>query len=107
MFCHQCGKPLPAGANFCANCGAQVNASMPASNLLTGMLRPRANRIFAGVCAAIHVRYGWDLLATRILAVLLGVLLFPLGEIAYLVGWLLIPEEAALVPQSYSDLPPR
>lgn len=59
--------------------------------------------MLAGVCAAIHIRYGWDLVATRILAVLLGVLLFPVGEIAYLVAWVLIPEEPAFIPQAHSD----
>jgi phage shock protein PspC (stress-responsive transcriptional regulator) len=57
-------------------------------------------RMIAGVCAAIYLRYGWDLTATRILAVILGVFLFPLTEIAYIVLWLLIPEEVPLIPQS-------
>lgn len=26
MYCHNCGKPLIAGANFCQNCGAKVEA---------------------------------------------------------------------------------
>lgn len=103
MFCQQCGKPLSAGTNFCANCGAPANpGSFPASPVNT-MYRPRVNRMIAGVCAALNVRYGWDLIATRIVAVLLGILLFPVGEIAYLVAWLLIPEQAALVPQPYSE----
>jgi phage shock protein PspC (stress-responsive transcriptional regulator) len=69
---------------------------------MSTMFRPRANRMIAGVCAAFRVRYGWDLVATRIVAVLLGVLLFPVGEIAYLVAWVLIPEEPAVLP-AYSD----
>lgn len=103
MFCRQCGKPLAPGANFCGNCGVPVNPTTFSPSPLNAMFRPRANRMVAGVCAAIHIRYGWDLVAIRILAVVLGVLTFPLGEIAYLAGWLLIPEEAALVPQTYSD----
>jgi phage shock protein C len=62
------------------------------------MYRPRALRMMAGVCAAIHVRYGWDLTATRLLAVILAIVLFPLTEIAYLVAWLVIPEEVLPVP---------
>jgi len=107
MFCHQCGKPLAAGANFCANCGAAVHGTVYPTTPLSSMVRPRNNRMIAGVCAAFHLRYGWDLIATRILTVLCGVLLFPVGEIAYLVAWLLIPEEPVLVPQAYSDPQPR
>lgn len=104
MFCRQCGNPLPPGTNFCANCGAPANPTIFSPSPLNAMVRPRGNRMIAGVCAAVHVRYGWDLIAIRLLAVVLGVLLFPVGEIAYLAGWLLIPEEAALVPQTtYSD----
>ncbi len=101
MFCHQCGKPLSPGANFCSECGAPVNSKVFSTHPFNTMFRPRSNRMIAGVCAAIHIRYGWDLTATRILAVLLGVLLFPVGEIAYVVAWLLIPEEAPLVPTPY------
>lgn len=107
MFCRQCGKPLPSGTNFCANCGAPANPTTFSPSPLKAMFRPRAHRVIAGVCAAIHIRYGWDLVATRILAVVLGVLLFPVGEVAYLAGWLLIPEEAALVSQTYSDPEPK
>ncbi len=105
MFCHKCGQALPAGANFCSSCGAPANANVFTASPFSTMYRPRARRMIAGVCAALHLRYGWDLAATRILAVLLGVLLFPVGEIAYLVGWLLIPEEVPLVPQANPIVP--
>ncbi len=98
MFCHKCGQSLPAGANFCASCGAPANANVFTASPFNTMYRPRGLRIFAGVCAAIHLRYGWDLTATRILAVILGVLLFPVTEIAYIVAWLLIPEEVLPTP---------
>ena len=103
MFCQKCGQALPAGANFCSSCGAPANANVFTASPFNTMYRPRGLRIFAGVCAAIHLRYGWDLTATRILAVVLGIFLFPLTEIAYLVAWLLIPEEVPLIPQPYSE----
>jgi phage shock protein C len=98
MFCHKCGLPLAPGANFCASCGAPANANLYTASPFNTMYRPRQLRIFAGVCAAIHLRYGWDLTATRVLMVILGVVLFPLTEIAYLVAWLMIPEEVLPVP---------
>ncbi len=100
MFCHRCGQSLAVGANFCSSCGASANANVFTASPLHTMYRPRSPRVFAGVCAAIHLRFGWDLTATRILAVLLAIFLLPVGEIAYVVAWLLIPEEVATVPPS-------
>ncbi len=94
MFCKQCGQALPGAAVFCPNCGLHVG--IPGTAPYGGMLRPRSSRMFAGVCAAFSRRYGWNLTAARILMVLFGIFIFPLGEIAYLCGWLLIPEEPFL-----------
>ncbi len=100
MFCHKCGQPLAAGANFCSSCGAPASANMYTASPFNTMYRPRGLRMVAGVCAALHLRFGWDLTATRIVAVILAVVLFPLTEIAYLVAWLLIPEEVMMIPQA-------
>jgi phage shock protein C len=100
MFCRQCGQALPAGANFCSTCGTPVNANVFTASPYSTIYRPRALRMIAGVCAAFHLRYGWDLVITRILMVLMGILLFPVGEIVYVVSWLLIPEEVPLIPQA-------
>ena len=105
MFCHQCGKPLPTASSFCPSCGAPANNRVYAASPLNTMYRPQAQRMIAGVCAAFALRYRWDLTATRIFTVLLGVLIFPVIEIAYLVSWLLIPEEVPLGMQP--PLPPR
>ncbi len=111
MFCHKCGQALPAGANFCAGCGAPANANYYTASPFNTMYRPRALRMIAGVCAAIHLRFGWDLTATRILAVILAVILFPLTEIAYIIAWLLIPEEVLPAPievlSPNQTVPPR
>ncbi|HWF65889.1 MAG TPA: PspC domain-containing protein [Acidobacteriaceae bacterium] len=98
MYCRQCGKPLAEGANFCSSCGSPANANVFTASPLNTMYRPRAQRMIAGVCAAFHLRYGWDLTATRILAVVLAIFLFPFTEIAYLVGWVVIPEEVPFMP---------
>ncbi|MCF4120381.1 PspC domain-containing protein [Antribacter sp. KLBMP9083] len=56
--------------------------------------RPRQGRMIAGVCAGIARRFGWDPTLVRILAV---VSLFLPGPqiIAYLVFWLLMPNDPA------------
>ena len=57
------------------------------------MYRPFGLRMVGGVCAAFAVRFGWDLTATRIITVIFAIFLFPFTEMAYLVAWLVIPEE--------------
>ncbi len=96
MFCKQCGQAVPEGAVFCPKCGTSVT---PVAGYASRMVRPHAYRRMAGVCAAFAMHYGWDLTATRILMVLLGIFLFPLGEIFYLFGWMLIPEEPLPIPR--------
>jgi len=100
MYCRHCGQQIAGGVNFCSSCGTPVSSNIFIASPLNTMYRPRGLRMIAGVCAAIHVRYGWDLTATRILAVLLAIFLFPLTEIAYLIAWAMIPEEVLIVPQS-------
>lgn len=107
MFCQRCGKPLEAGVNFCSACGASVTPGVFTASPFNTMYRPRAMRMIAGVCAAFTVRYGWDLTAIRIVTVILGICLCPLPEIAYLIAWLLIPEEVPLTPQPYVTPQPR
>lgn len=93
MYCPECGHPFPPAANFCPNCGTAANPDMFPAATLHSLFRPRSHRMIAGICAAFAVRYRWDLAATRIVAVLLAIFLFPATEIAYLAGWLLIPEQ--------------
>lgn len=94
MYCPECGRLFPPAANFCPNCGAAANPGMFAASAFHTIFRPRSHRMIAGVCAAFAVRFGWDLAATRIVAVLLAIFLFPATEIAYLAAWLLIPEQS-------------
>jgi phage shock protein C len=108
MYCHQCGKSLPASSSFCPSCGAPATGTgFAAAATLRTMYRPQGQRMLAGVCAAFALRYRWDLTATRIITVLLGVLIFPVMEVAYIVGWMLIPEEVPLGMQApYAPPPP-
>ncbi len=106
MFCHNCGQALPVGANFCPTCGVRANANVFTASAVNTMYRPRGYRMMAGVCAAFALRYGWDLAATRIVTVILAIFLFPLTELAYLICWLLIPEEVPfVVPQPGVNVP--
>ncbi|HVL98935.1 MAG TPA: PspC domain-containing protein [Egibacteraceae bacterium] len=46
-------------------------------------------RVIAGVCAALADRFGVSRTLVRVLFVFFG--LFGAGEIAYIVGWIVIP----------------
>jgi phage shock protein C len=56
------------------------------------LLRPRNGRLLAGVCAGIADRFGWSRTAVRILWVILSFFPGPLW-IAYVVLWILMPDE--------------
>lgn len=60
---------------------------------LTRLQRPRANRMVAGVCAGLAQHYRWDLTWTRVLTVLIAIFSSGAGIVAYVVFWIVMPEE--------------
>ena len=59
------------------------------------LVRPRVNRIVAGVCAGIADYLGMDVTVVRLLVVLLTLFTAGMGILAYLVAWAIIPEEGS------------
>ena len=53
------------------------------------LTRPRNGKVIAGVCAALADRFGLSRTLVRIAFVLFG--LFGVGELVYIVLWILIP----------------
>ena len=49
MFCPQCGKEYSQRVNFCCHCGTAL--SIPACNVNKKLMRSRADKKIAGVCA--------------------------------------------------------
>lgn len=103
FYCHRCGKGLPTGARFCSNCGTMVAAAAPMPG--RPLVRPIVGRQIAGVCAAVAQAYGWDLSLIRVLAVVGLFFSGGLVAIAYLAGWIGIPEEPIPMPGSYPPQP--
>lgn len=98
FFCHRCGAALPMGARFCSNCGSTVApAAMPGRPLM----RPIAGRVVAGVCIGLAQANGWDVSVVRILAVVGLFCSGGLVAVAYLAGWIGIPEEPLPAPGAY------
>jgi phage shock protein C len=99
VFCNRCGTRLPGSARFCSSCGGVVlsGAPMPGGPLV----RPHAGRQIAGVCMALAQSNGWDVAVVRILAVVGFFFTSGFVGVAYVAGWIGIPEEPYELPGAY------
>ena len=106
LYCSGCGVSLAPDARFCSACGkvvfdAAAFASRPPSPPWGPLTRPLAGRKLAGVCRGLANHYGWDITLIRVITVLLAILVFPIGEVAYVLFWVMVPEEPrAVVPST-------
>jgi phage shock protein C len=96
VFCTQCGSGLPNSARFCSYCGSSVQIPPPFPG--RPLVRPIYGRQVAGVCLGLAQANGWDVAVIRIIAVIGVFFSSGLIAVAYLAGWLGIPEE---IPAPY------
>ncbi len=99
LFCHRCGTGLPSSARFCSNCGTVVTVTPPIPG--RPLVRPHFGRMIAGVCMGLALANGWDVALIRILAVVGFFFSGGLVAVAYLAGWIGIPEEPITIPGAY------
>ena len=98
MNCTACGVGLDSRARFCSNCGRVLVVTSPSANgLTTRLIRPREGRMIAGVCAGFALQYGWDVVIVR-LVLLLSVLFAGLPLLAYVIAWIVMPNEQYALP---------
>ena len=97
MYCNYCGKSIQDDANVCAYCGTRVGAVIARKRLV----RPREGRKIAGVCLGIAEYFDLDPTLIRLIWL---VLIFGAGSglLAYIVGWIVMPEEPNLLPAQAS-----
>jgi phage shock protein C len=92
MICSSCRNEINPGARFCSQCGSAV-VGQPVVPVRSRLVRPRYGRAIGGVCAGFAQHFGWDVVLVRILLVVL--VLFGAGTpiIAYLIAWIVMPNE--------------
>ena len=93
MYCNYCGKVIQDDANVCAYCGVRVGAVIARKRLV----RPRADRKIAGVCAGFAEYFDVDVTLVR-LVWLFVVLVGGTGLLAYVIAWIVMPEEPLRLP---------
>jgi phage shock protein C len=71
---------------------------MRAGNASKVLMRPRDGRMLAGVCAGVADYFGLDVTLVRVIWAVVSVITGGAGVLAYLVAWILIPEEGQKSP---------
>ena len=103
MYCTNCGVALDEKAKFCAECGRPTarNAFSGRSDSAEGypkLSRPREDRKIAGVCAGFARYWGIDVTLMRLIWLILTFYPIGLGLIAYLVSWIVLPNDPLRLP---------
>jgi phage shock protein C len=93
MYCNYCGKVIQDDANNCAYCGIRVGAVTARKRLV----RPRADRKIAGVCAGFAEYFDLDVTLVRLVWLFI-VLAGGTGLLAYVIAWIVMPEEPLRLP---------
>jgi phage shock protein C len=91
---------VAASARFCSNCGAVISVAqhLCRAGRWSG---PHVGRQIAGVCLALAQANGWDVAVVRILTVLGFFFSGGFVGVAYVAGWIGIPEEPMELPGAY------
>jgi phage shock protein C len=94
MYCGHCGNTLEDHFRYCSRCGAATeNASRPAPGSGVRLSRPREGRKIAGVCAGVARYLDLDVTLARIAWVLLVIFPPVPGLLAYIICWIVMPQD--------------
>ena len=98
MYCNYCGKVIHDDANLCAYCGKRVGAVLARKRLV----RPRAGRKIAGVCAGFAEYFDLDVSLVRLVWLITAVMT-GIGLLTYPIAWIVMPEEPQMLPAPSSQ----
>ena len=103
MYCTHCGKQVPAEAAHCPACG-QAQAAVMSKRRLA---RPYQGRKIAGVCLGVANYLDLDVTLVRVIWVILALMPVPFisAVLAYIVAWILMPNEVELLPAASPAAP--
>ncbi len=96
MFCPRCGREYRENVNFCCQCGAAMFTPLSVERKLT---RSRHDKKIAGVCGGLGEYLGVDPTLVRLLW-LIAVIFGGTGILAYIIAWIVMPEEPEAKPAS-------
>ncbi len=101
MYCSSCGIEIPDTSRYCQQCGvATGNYTSRSATPSAGRVfsRPRTDKKIAGVCAGIARYMSIDVTLVRVVMLVLAVCPPPVGLIAYLVCWIVMPQDPLFLP---------
>ena len=94
MYCNQCGNALEDHFRYCSKCGrATESSSRSAPPDAHRLSRPREGIKIAGVCAGVARYLELDVTLVRIVWVLLVIFPPVPGLLAYIVCWIVMPQD--------------
>ena len=97
MYCNACGAEIPVEARYCGQCGRAAPGPGIRGKRIP-LERPRRGRKIAGVCLGLANSLDVDVTLVRVLWVVFTLLFaIAFGVVAYIVAWILMPEEPAPV----------
>ena len=106
MYCTKCGLKLDEKAKFCADCGAPTANNAYSMQAYPKLSRPRDDRKIAGVCAGFARYLGVDVTLVRLIAIVLAICPPSVGLIAYLVAWIVMPNDPLRLPEASPQAQP-
>jgi len=93
MYCNACGKALAEDDRVCSGCGKIVGIPSAPKKLM----RSRAQKKIAGVCAGLAHYFDLDVTLVRIVCLFITLAsgVCP-GIITYLLAWIMVPSDPEL-----------
>ena len=103
MYCSQCGNAIEEHFRYCSRCGTSTDDTLRKARAEFGLSRPREGKKIAGVCAGVARYFDVDVTLVRILWVLLVIFPPVPGILAYIICWIVMPEDPLPVRQECSQ----